>query len=76
MTESEEIIIDEGIPIPPKRKRWSKYIKLLDTMEIGESFEIGSTYAVQNFYHLSIRNGKRVRSKKLPNGKFRVWRIK
>lgn len=67
--------LEHGIPIPERRARAGKWIDLLRSMKVGDSFTI--PYAMRTFPSgVSQRIGVKVTTRKLDEKTMRVWRVK
>jgi hypothetical protein len=67
-----DLVIEKGISIPPRKGRW---INALRSMEIGDSILINAKVAASTFYVTASRIGIKLTIKQMPDG-FRVWRVK
>lgn len=71
-----EVKIEKGVPIPESRKSSPKgIIMTLKGMSFGDSF-VYPGKSVSNIYLYARMGGIRVTCHALPDGKWRVWRIK
>lgn len=64
-------VIEKGIPIPPKpgsQRDW------LLSLEHGDSFKLKSLPMVQSYVSNAKRYGVILRSRKLSEGGYRLWR--
>lgn len=77
--ESLKLEIEKEIPIPPRNKHHTPIGIIRKTairMEINDSVEVEKQSLVRCMIEALKRENKKGTSRRMPNGKFRVWRIK
>lgn len=65
--------IEKNIPLPDKKS--GKNIRLLKSMEVGDSFVI-EIKSRSSFLISAAREGIKITTRSIGNGKIRVWLIK
>lgn len=63
--------IDRDVPLP-SRQHWGKLDEVLMALEPGESFEHTSRVGSRKMRD----KGKQFTQRRLPSGKYRIWRMK
>ena len=67
-----EIVIEKNVPVKQSRY-WSKWSKIIDDMEIGDSIVLINRILVQRFCQHGYRRGMKFTVRKQDEG-FRIWR--
>jgi hypothetical protein len=66
--------IEKGIPVPPKKWSHCKWLNVLEKMGPGDSVLFKSKSEACSFRVSARSKGFEVIQRKLPDGKFRIWR--
>ena len=69
--------IDKNIPIPTYHHANSKYVKIINQMEIGDSVVLENVKTRNNFYQCMRRKGYKAVTRKITDqgyGLYRIWR--
>ena len=67
-----EIVIEKNVPVKQSRY-WSKWSKIIDDMEIGDSIVLIDRKLVHRFTQHGYRRGMKFTVRKQDEG-FRIWR--
>lgn len=69
--------VEKGIPIPKVLKaKTSLLIPVVRDMKVGDSIERKTANGVSYIRTLAYGLKYKIASRKMPNGTFRVWRVK
>ena len=76
-----DIKIEKGIPIPPKKHLYTKGLRsdleIINRMEVGDSFEVNERKSAAKIQSWINRETQfKLATRKMENGKIRIWRIK
>jgi hypothetical protein len=66
------IAIEKGVPVILVR-RW---IDTVSAMDVGDSFTVLCVTEARNAYTCAKRKGYLLCTRKLPDGSYRIWRVK
>lgn len=68
----EGVRIETGVPIPTRHQPMGRLRAIMLALEVGESFVWPSRARIDS----RIDRGRQFHSRKLPDGRYRVWRVK
>lgn len=76
-----DIKIEKGIPLPPKKHLYTKGLRheleVISKMEVGDSFEVNERRTAAKIQAWINRETQfKLATRKMENGKVRIWRIK
>ena len=69
-----EVVLEKNVPMP-KSRYWSKWAKITDDMDIGDSIVLPDRKTSDSFCQHGFRRGLRFTVRQEEDG-LRVWRIK
>lgn len=76
MTHSQIPKIEKGVPMPSKCERHGGKKETFAKMEIGDSFVVDTYAESQSWRGVARYSGGQMKSHKIEDGKYRMWRIK
>tara|TARA_R100001129_G_scaffold181381_1_gene160599 strand:+ start:440 stop:673 length:234 start_codon:yes stop_codon:yes gene_type:complete len=67
-----EVVIEKDVPVPTRY--WSKWSKIIDDMQIGDSIVLPDRRSVNLFCQHGYRRGMKFTVRKQDDSVLRIWR--